>query len=255
MFRPTPNLMPTQADGAVMTTVALEPIDSILPDPVAPVALAMEDPPKAKAGRVGLLQRLKNVVKPIIPKKKKVDPNAKPTAFARIWRDSKTGLLHDAPEALADALPWVDKSQKAEPIQQVLNQVVDDLNRAAAQDPEWVNPAERELRELSKRLSTLSAPPPLPPKAASFGDGMSPSFEEISTGRRFRPRPIWPGATVTAEVQSRPATVVTDTALDDGPPTEGQLLPLVADSGEGGRRATQPSTKKASAKRTSRRSR
>jgi hypothetical protein len=255
MFRPTPNLMPTQADGAVMTAVALEPIESILPDPIAPLAIQSKVPPKAETRRLGLFQRLRNSLEPIIPKKKVVDPNANPSAFARIWRDSKTGLLHDAPEALADALPWVDKSQKAEPIQEVLSQVVDDLNRAASQDPEWVNPAERELRELSKRLSTLSAPPPMPPKSASSGDGMTPSLEEISTGRRFRPRPIWPGATVTAEVQSRPATVVTDAALDEGPSTEGQLLPLVAESGVGGKRVTKPSTRKAAAKRTIRRSR
>jgi hypothetical protein len=250
--------MPTQANGAVMTAVALEPIASILPSPIAPLAVPMAAPPKARAGRVGLFQRLRNAMEPIIPKKKIVDPNAKPSAFARIWRDSKTGLLHDAPEALADALPWVDKSQKAEPIANVLTKVVDELNRAAAQDPEWVNPAERELRELSKRLATLSAPPPAVPSPAQLSsDGeMAKGDRPISYGSRpFRPRPIWPGATASTEVQSRPVSVVTYTGLDDGPPVQGQPLPVVADPAEESASAAKPAAKNAPAKRTGRRSR
>ena len=258
MFGPPARMMPTQPDGAAMTTVELEPIVSILPAPIAPMEFPMEARSKISPGRMGILQRLKNVMKPTIPPKKGVKPNPNPSAFARIWRDSKTGLLHDAPEALADALPWVDKSQKAEPISEVLTKVVDDLNRAAAQDPEWVNPAERELRELSKRLSTLSEPPPSVPNPAQLGsDGeIAKGDRPISYGSRpFRPRPIWPGATVSSEVQSRPVSVVTYTGLDNGPAVQGQPLPVVADPAEETASAAKSPPKNAPARRTGRRSR
>jgi hypothetical protein len=257
MFRPSPNVMPMQTDGAIGTEVALAPIASILPNPIAPLAIQMDALPHTKSGRGGFMQNHQNVMKPVTFNKKIVKSNPNPSAFARIWRDSKTGLLHDAPEALADALPWVDKGQKAEPLSEVLTKVVDDLSRAAAQDPEWVNPAGRELRELSKRLATLSEPPPAVQSSGQDGSsgGMSKEDRPISYGSRpFRPRPIWPGATPSAEVQSRPVSVVTYTGLDNGPAVQGQPLPLADDPAEQSAANPKPQSKKAPSKRPGRRS-
>ncbi|GIU65922.1 hypothetical protein PsB1_0076 [Candidatus Phycosocius spiralis] len=187
-------------------------------------------------------------------KDKKLKPRKPPGAFTRIVRDSTKSLLHDAPEALADALPWVDKSQKAEPISEVLSQVVDDLSRAAAQDPEWVNPAQRELRDLAKRLSTLSPPPMTDESVPNSGASRAANLEKTRMERSFRPRPIWPGASVQAEAQSRPATVVTYTGLDLGPQSEGQSLPFVAEKREGEATTPKPRPKKSATNRPSRRS-
>lgn len=151
---------------------------------------------------------------------------AKPAGpFKRIWRDTKKSVVQDIPEALADALPWVDRGDKDEPIEQVLARVSSDLSRASAKDPEWINPAESELRELSKRLATLAEPPTNSTPSAAVGS----MPEQDTANRPFRPRPIWPGASGRPEMQSRPTALVTGSTIQQGPEAIGQRLPPPTD--------------------------
>lgn len=145
--------------------------------------------------------------------------------FKRIWRDTKKSVVQDIPEALADALPWVDRGEKDEPIEQVLARVSSDLSRASTKDPEWINPAESELRVLSKRLATLAEPPSNGTPSAAVGS----MPEQDKVNRPFRPRPIWPGASGRPEMQSRPTALVTGSTIQQGPEAIGQRLPLPTD--------------------------
>ena len=168
--------------------------------------------------------------------------------FKRIWRDTKKSVVQDIPEALADALPWVDRGVKDEPIEQVLARVSSDLSRASAKDPEWINPAESELRELSKRLSTLAEPP-----AAGAPSAAVTSMPEHDTANRpFRPRPIWPGASGRPEMQSRPTALVTGSTIQQGPEAIGQRLPPPADWVEEEEMAPKPPAQQVVAKRSKR---
>jgi hypothetical protein len=136
----------------------------------------------------------------------------------RIVRDTRKSVIRDLPEALADTLPWVDKERKGEPFDAVLDRVADDLRRANSADPAWALPAQREIRALSKRLETLSAPPPL-----GEADSTSPLANAISglDERPFRPRPIWPGASGRPEAQTRPVTLLTISGQQTGPRVSG----------------------------------
>ncbi|MFM1976461.1 MAG: hypothetical protein RL145_1307, partial [Pseudomonadota bacterium] len=168
--------------------------------------------------------------------------------FKRIWRDTKKSVVEDIPEALADALPWVDRGDKDEPIEQVLARVSSDLSRASAQDPEWVNPAESELRELSKRLATLAEPPVGPASEAAVA-----TLPEVgSANRPFRPRPIWPGASGRPEMQSRPTALVTGSTIQQGPEAVGQRLPPPTDWVEEEEKAPKPPPQQVVAKRAKR---
>lgn len=168
--------------------------------------------------------------------------------FKRIWRDTKKSVIQDVPEALADALPWVDRGQKDEPIEQVLARVSADLSRASARDPEWINPAESELRELSKRLSTLAEPP----ADGTLGGVVTPVVEVDAAGRPFRPRPIWPGASGRPETQSRPTALVTGSTIQQGPEAIGQRLPPPTDWVEEEETASKPPPQQVVAKRAKR---
>ncbi|GBF57132.1 hypothetical protein PbB2_00792 [Candidatus Phycosocius bacilliformis] len=148
-----------------------------------------------------------------------------PSAFRRIWRDTRKSVVHDVPEALADALPWVDRPRKDEPLDDVLARVSSDLARASAHDPEWVGPAETELRQLSKRLSTLAEPTPISMTPETARQPVSAPVEV----RPFRPRPIWPGASGRPEPQSRPVAVATGTEVQPGPQAQGRRLPPPTD--------------------------
>ncbi len=168
--------------------------------------------------------------------------------FKRIWRDTKKSVMQDIPEALADALPWVDRGDKDEPIEQVLARVSADLSRASAKDPEWINPAESELRELSKRLSTLAEPP-----ANSTSSAPSMSLPEHDTANRpFRPRPIWPRSSGRPEMQSRPTALVTGSTIQQGPEAIGQRLPPPTDWVEEEEMAPKPPAQQVVAKRSKR---
>lgn len=168
--------------------------------------------------------------------------------FKRIWRDTKKSVVTDIPEALADALPWVDRGDKDEPIDQVLARVSSDLSRASAQDPEWVNPAESELRELSKRLSTLAEPP----VEGTLRAPAVPVAEADAAGRPFRPRPIWPGASGRPETQSRPTALVTGSTIQQGPEALGQRLPPPTDWVEDEEKVVKPPVQQVVAKRVKR---
>ncbi len=168
--------------------------------------------------------------------------------FKRIWRDTKKSVIQDIPEALADALPWVDRGDKDEPIEQVLARVATDLNRASAKDPEWINPAESELRELSKRLSTLAEPPASGAPSVSI----SSTPEKDAANRPFRPRPIWPGASGRPEMQSRPTALVTGSTIQQGPEAIGQRLPPPTDWVEEDEKAPKPPAQQVVAKRSKR---
>jgi hypothetical protein len=138
-------------------------------------------------------------------------------ALRRILQDSGRALAYDVPEALADALPWVDRHHKNEPFDEVLDRVADELRRASEVDPAWALPAQREIRDLAKRLDFMPAPPPL-------GQQVNARPEAIGTGiddRPFRPRPIWPGASGRPEAQLRPVTLVTETGQQAGPRATG----------------------------------
>jgi hypothetical protein len=147
--------------------------------------------------------------------------------FRRIFEDTRDAVRHDLPEALADSLPWVDRERKDVPFEAVLGRVSDELARADAADPEWAMAAEDELRELAARLDTLSAPPPMPqsgePLSGSSAAGATASAQAsgLQQGRPFRPRPVWPGATVTSEPQRRPATLTTSGLEESGPVASG----------------------------------
>lgn len=136
----------------------------------------------------------------------------------RILQDTGRGLAHDLPEAVADALPWVDRDAKNEPFDEVLDRVAEDLNRAARADPAWALPAQREIRALSQRFNTLSAPPPL---TQAFDDTRPAAGLASADDRPFRPRPIWPGAAGRPEAQVRPVTLVTVAEQQAGPRVSG----------------------------------
>jgi hypothetical protein len=127
-------------------------------------------------------------------------------------------VVRDAPEALANALPWVDRDRKNEPIDVVLGRVADELSRADAADPEWVLGAERELRALDARLQRLPEPPPAQPVAPVLPEPVVTGPDE----RPFQPRPVWPGARVTHEPQRRPSALGSGTEQLDGPLAEGR---------------------------------
>jgi hypothetical protein len=143
----------------------------------------------------------------------------------RIMSDTGRAITQGLPEAIAGALPWVDREATNEPFDAVLGRVADDLHRSALGDPAWALPAQHEIRALSRRLDSLSEPPVLanleqdarPNGAVAGGDD-----------RPFRPRPIWPGASGRPEPQVRPVTVITTTGQQDGPRVEGVVARYVA---------------------------
>ncbi len=209
---------------------------------MAPVAIALPaEAPKPAPVEAAVLR----VASQPAGKAKAAKP---PGPFKRIWRDTKKSVVQDIPEALADALPWVDRGTKDEPIEQVLARVSSDLSRASAKDPEWVNPAESELRELSKRLATLAQPPAdteLPPTRVSMP-------EQDSANRPFRPRPIWPGASGRPETQSRPTALITGSTIQQGPEAIGQRLPPPTDWVEEEEIAPKPPAQQVAGKRSKR---
>jgi hypothetical protein len=129
----------------------------------------------------------------------------------------------------------------------VLARVADDLNRAAQNDPEWALPAQREIRQLSKKLDRFPAPPPLSEEdeGAPYGTPQTP--EVALNGRPFRPRPIWPGASGRPEAQVRPATIVTLTGTQSGPQATGVTavyVPSAEDSPSEPAPRTRPSARR-----------
>jgi hypothetical protein len=168
-------------------------------------------------------------------------------AMRRIFEDTRTSLTYDLPEGIADALPWVDRDRKNEPFDEVLARVADDLSRAAQSDPEWALPAQREIRQLSKKLDRFPAPPPLSEEdeGAAYGTPQTP--EVALNGRPFRPRPIWPGASGRPEAQVRPATIVTLTGTQSGPQATGVTalyVPSTEDSAPEPAPRTRPSARR-----------
>lgn len=156
-------------------------------------------------------------------------------AFRRIFQDTRSTLGYDMPEALADALPWVDRDRKQEPFETVLARVADDLSRASQSDPEWARGSGREIRNLAKRLDRLSEPPPLP-VPTSDPTSQPADFETGQPDARpFRPRPIWPGASGRPEAQVRPVTVTTQSGFQEGPRALGvaaQYVPSTDDDAD-----------------------
>jgi hypothetical protein len=142
--------------------------------------------------------------------------------FRRIYEDTRTGIVRDIPQALADAIPWVDRNRKDEPFNAVLARTADELSRAAARDPEWALPAEDEIRELAQRLSLLTAPPPAQTASMDESRPIRPGGPET---RPFRPRPIWPGASGRPEPQSRPLALITSSPEEEGPRVSGMSRP------------------------------
>lgn len=211
MFRGTPAEPLTKPAVVSMRPVAIaSPLEA--PKPAVPVIFA--PPPVAEP--------VLRVAATPVPSAKREKPAG---PFKRIWRDTKKSVVEDIPEALADALPWVDRADKDEPIEKVLARVSADLSRASAKDPEWINPAEGELRELSKRLATLAAPP----ATGIAGATVATLPEQDTANRPFRPRPIWPGTNGRPEMQSRPTALVTGSTIQQGPEAIGQRLPPPTD--------------------------
>lgn len=137
-----------------------------------------------------------------------------------IYEDSKTAIVQDIPQSLADHLPWVDSERKNQEFNQVLARVSNDLARANAADPEWALPAQTEIRALANRLERLSAPPmvDMQNNAQQYAEA-----NQISS-RPFRPRPIWPGAVQTIEPQNRPVSLTTKGVEEAGAPTSGEVI-------------------------------
>lgn len=166
--------------------------------------------------------------------------------FRRIFEDTRTSVVRDVPEALADALPWVDKGQKAESFEGVLSRVASDLQAASARDPQWALGAQDNIRRLAKQLDTFPAPPPAPMTKPEMAVQSAPA-------RPFRPRPIWPGASGRPEAQVRPVTVITPTGYQQGAQAAGVTAPIRApDMDEAGDMLDQAAPPKASRKGKSR---
>ena len=234
MFRGTP--APPLPKPAVVSMVPV-PI-ALPPEAAKPEAtFAAAPPPVATAVR-----RVAAAPVPAATREKPAGP------FKRIWRDTKKSVVQDIPEALADALPWVDRGDKDEPIEKVLARVSADLSRASAQDPEWVNPAESELRELSKQLAKLAEPP----ATGMAGATVAALSGQDTANRPFRPRPIWPGTNGRPEMQSRPTALVTGSTIQQGPEAIGQRLPPPTDWVEEEEQAPKPPPAPPVAKRSKR---
>lgn len=161
----------------------------------------------------------------------------------RILQDTGTSIVHDVPDALADALPWVDRDRKNEPFESVLQRVADDLNRASQSDPEWALGAQREIRRLSEKLDRFPSPPPLREERGEQASEEVPLDQMTANGRPFRPRPIWPGASGRPEAQVRPATVVTITGTQDGPRAPGVRAVYVPNAEDTEQTVASPSTR------------
>ncbi len=135
-----------------------------------------------------------------------------------IAEDTGTAITRRLPEALAQALPWVDRSRKDEPFEAVLSRVADDLSRSVATDPAWALGAQREIRSLARRLDTFSQP--LTSHKSLQGQGAE-MVAEPNDNRPFRPRPIWPGASGRPETQVRPTSLITTSNEQEGPAAGG----------------------------------
>ena len=246
MFRGTPAApLPKPA------YVSMVPVPLALPPEVAqpaPTAPAVAPPVAAPILQVATAPSAPPPPAPALAPMSQAKAEKPAGPFKRIWRDTKKSVIQDVPEALADALPWVDRGQKDESIEQVLARVSADLSRASARDPEWINPAESELRELSKRLSTLAEPP----VDGTLGGVVTPVVEVDAAGRPFRPRPIWPGASGRPEAQSRPTALVTGSTIQQGPEAIGQRLPPPTDWVEEEETASKPAPQQVVAKRAKR---
>ena len=128
-----------------------------------------------------------------------------------IYQDTKNAIIHDAPQALANNLPWVDKDRKNQPTDVVLKNVTDKLARANASDPEWVKPARDQLFELSRKLETL---PNAPQYKEEYQEQQS---QQDPNSRAFKPRPVWPGSKISYEPQNRPITITSDGVEGNNP--------------------------------------
>lgn len=199
---PVTPLAPLGQDQALQPQPGMPPPPVYHPLPPSPLAALEPGAPLVSDPTIG----------PIGPPREPRGP------FTRIWQDSRRLVVQDAPEALANVLPWVDRDLKDEPLDVVLNRVAGQLSRADAADPEWALGAERELRALDARLQRLPEPPPAQPVLA-------PPPEVLPAGpdaRPFQPRPVWPGATVTSEPQRRPSALGSGTEQLDGPTATGR---------------------------------
>jgi hypothetical protein len=228
MFKACENCGPRPAAAVAQTGPAAAPTPAPLPAPtpapVAPVILASVPEPEPAPSVIALAP-------PTPPQRLERAARAEPSPrdprgpFRRIWEGTRDAVRHDVPEALADALPWVDKARKDRPLDAVLAEVADELGRASASDPEWAAPAEDEIRTLAARLRALPEPPPARDAVAHA----SPLAQDGDV-RPFRPRPIWPGASARLEPQSRPLALATGTPRDMGPAATGDRRDWRADA-------------------------
>lgn len=191
--------------------VALAPV--ILPQKkaeIAPIVMAIKQAP--------IKETLKPAQKKSGPLRDKYTPEkyfnpdgtVKPRGpIKAIYQDTKTAILKDAPIALADALPWVDKDKKNKNYEIVLKEVADSLNRAQKSDPEWILPAKDELFELHRKLNDMPAAPQLKEEYQIASNAV----DVMSEDRPFKKRPVWPGAKSNTEVSVRPVTI-TNEGLD-----------------------------------------
>ncbi len=147
-----------------------------------------------------------------------------------IVQDSSRALRRDVPQALADALPWVDNARKQEPFESVLARVTDNLSRANASDPEWANPAQSEIRELATRLDRLSSPPQY--RAEYQELPIAHQASDVHTARPFYTRPIWPGARPVSEGQLRPVAIVSNTDSEIGINASGRNIEVPPEASE-----------------------
>jgi hypothetical protein len=134
--------------------------------------------------------------------------------FRAIVEDTGIAVVRTLPQAVANALPWVDRRRKDEPFEAVLTRVADELSRSAAQDPAWALSAQREIRSLARRLDTLPAPAPRLIAETGTQNQVDNAFID---NRPFKPRPIWPGASGRPEQQVRPNSIITVTNEQEGP--------------------------------------
>lgn len=160
------------------------------------------------------VKNLKEDWKDLNTRPKTREEYAKRPPLKAIYQDSVKAVKEDVPQAVADNLPWVDTMRKQEPLDTVLARVSDNLSRANASDPEWVYPAQSELRELAQKLDKLSNPPQYKSEIES------PTVKStISDRKEFRKRPVWHGAKGVNDVNIRPEVVTSNTnRINDLPP-------------------------------------
>jgi hypothetical protein len=136
-------------------------------------------------------------------------PLEKRGPIAAIYQDTKTAIVKDVPQNVADVLPWVDKERKNQNYDKTLAIVADSLSRANQSDKEWAKPIANDLAQLARKIETLPNPP-------QYQEEIRPTRlqNQYSEERDYQARPIWQKTAQNQEVGKRPIRL-TNEGVDD----------------------------------------